>query len=50
MRILLVEDEGKTAAYLSKGLSENGFTVDVARPKAEGDRKSVGRERVFDKV
>lgn len=30
MRILIVEDEDKTAAYLSKGLTENGFTVDIA--------------------
>src|SRR5213593_2048340 len=30
MRILIVEDEKKTAAFLSKGLSEAGFTVDVA--------------------
>ena len=25
MRILIVEDEPKTAAYLRKGLGENGF-------------------------
>ena len=30
MRILIVEDEKKTAAYLKKGLSENGFVVDIA--------------------
>jgi len=30
MRILLVEDEPKTAAYLRQGLSEHGFVVDVA--------------------
>ena len=30
MRILIVEDEPKTAAYLKKGLSENGFIVDNA--------------------
>jgi two-component system copper resistance phosphate regulon response regulator CusR len=29
MRILVVEDEKKTAAYLRKGLTENGFTVDL---------------------
>ncbi len=34
MRILIVEDESKTAAYLKKGLSENGFVVDTA---SEGD-------------
>jgi two-component system copper resistance phosphate regulon response regulator CusR len=30
MKVLIVEDEKKTAAYLRKGLTENGFTVDVA--------------------
>jgi two-component system copper resistance phosphate regulon response regulator CusR len=30
MRILVIEDEAKTAAFLSKGLKENGFSVDIA--------------------
>src|SRR6267142_2560181 len=30
MRILVVEDEKKTAAFLAKGLREAGFDVDVA--------------------
>ncbi len=30
MKILIVEDEAKTGAYLCKGLSENGFLVDQA--------------------
>ncbi|MCA9264631.1 MAG: heavy metal response regulator transcription factor [Planctomycetales bacterium] len=30
MKLLVVEDENKTAAYLRKGLTENGFVVDVA--------------------
>ena len=30
MRILIVEDEVKTGAYLRKGLAENGFVVDLA--------------------
>jgi prepilin-type N-terminal cleavage/methylation domain-containing protein/prepilin-type processing-associated H-X9-DG protein len=34
MRILIVEDEPKTAAYLRRGLGESGFVVDVA---AQGD-------------
>ncbi len=29
MRVLIVEDEIKTAKFLEKGLSENGFTVDM---------------------
>ena len=36
MRILIVEDEAKTAAYLSKGLTEHGYVVDVARNGIEG--------------
>src|SRR5438270_1070680 len=30
MKVLIVEDEKKTAGFLAKGLRENGFTVDVA--------------------
>src|SRR5205823_4392320 len=30
MRILVIEDEKKTAAFLAKGLREAGFAVDVA--------------------
>ena len=30
MRILIVEDERKTAEYLRKGLTESGYVVDVA--------------------
>lgn len=30
MKILVVEDERKTAAFLKKGLEENGFAIDVA--------------------
>jgi two-component system copper resistance phosphate regulon response regulator CusR len=36
MRILLVEDERKTAAYLRQGLSEHGFVVDVADQGNDG--------------
>jgi two-component system, OmpR family, copper resistance phosphate regulon response regulator CusR len=36
MRILLVDDESKTAAYLRKGLAENGFAVDVAHQGDSG--------------
>jgi two-component system copper resistance phosphate regulon response regulator CusR len=31
MKILVVEDEPKTGSYLKQGLSESGFTVDLAR-------------------
>ena len=36
MKILVVEDEVKTGAYLRKGLSENGFVVDLADNGSEG--------------
>jgi two-component system copper resistance phosphate regulon response regulator CusR len=36
MKILIVEDERKTTAYLKRGLEENGFTVDVAHNGGEG--------------
>jgi two-component system copper resistance phosphate regulon response regulator CusR len=36
VRILIVEDEKKSAAYLQKGLRENSFTVDVAEQGDEG--------------
>ena len=36
MRILAIEDEDKTASYLSKGLTEQGFTVDVAANGKDG--------------
>ena len=36
MRILVVEDEKKTAAYMRKGLTENGFIVDVAEEGETG--------------
>ncbi|MGC3873123.1 heavy metal response regulator transcription factor [Halomonas sp. GXIMD04776] len=36
MRILVVEDEAKTADYLRKGLSESGYRVEVARDGLDG--------------
>jgi two-component system copper resistance phosphate regulon response regulator CusR len=36
MRILIVEDEPKTAAYVRKGLSEHAYVVDVADNGIEG--------------
>ncbi|MGI4857066.1 MAG: heavy metal response regulator transcription factor [Janthinobacterium lividum] len=36
MRILVVEDEQKTAAYLKTGLEESGYTVDVANDGVDG--------------
>jgi two-component system copper resistance phosphate regulon response regulator CusR len=36
MRILVIEDELKTAAYLRKGLEESGYAVDVANDGPQG--------------
>ena len=36
MKILIVEDEPKTAAFLRKGLEENGFVVDLAENGEDG--------------
>ena len=46
MRILVIEDEKKTAAFLAKGLREAGFAVDLA-----GDGESgleLARKKKFD--
>ena len=36
MRILLIEDEKKTAAFIRKGLEEEGYAVEVARDGEDG--------------
>ncbi len=36
MRILVIEDEAKLADYVRRGLTESGYTVDVARDGIEG--------------
>ena len=36
MRVLVIEDELKTASYLRKGLGEEGFVVDVANNGTDG--------------
>lgn len=36
MRILVIEDEKKTAAFLAKGLREAGFVIDLARDGETG--------------
>jgi two-component system copper resistance phosphate regulon response regulator CusR len=42
VKILVVEDEPKAAAYLRKGLSENGFVVDVAARGDDGLQRALG--------
>jgi two-component system copper resistance phosphate regulon response regulator CusR len=44
MNLLAIEDEEKTAAYLRKGLSENGFVVDVVSRGDEGLELAQARE------
>jgi two-component system copper resistance phosphate regulon response regulator CusR len=41
MRVLVVEDEPKLASYLQKGLSENGYVVDVANDGIDGAHLAV---------
>ena len=36
MRLLVIEDEPKTMAYLARGLEESGFVVDTARNGVDG--------------
>jgi len=42
MRILVIEDEKKTAAFLAKGLCEAGFVVDLARDGEAGLKRARG--------
>lgn len=44
MKVLIVEDEAKTSDYLSKGLTENGFVVDLARSGVDGLHLAVTGE------
>ncbi len=41
MKILIVEDEAKTGEYLRQGLTEAGFTADLARDGADGLHQAV---------
>ena len=36
MRVLVIEDEVKTAKFLKKGLGESGFVVDIAKDGLDG--------------
>ncbi len=44
MGILIIEDERKTASYLQKGLTENGFRADVAHLGEDGYRLAMAGE------
>ncbi len=44
MKILIVEDEPKTAEYLRQGLSEQGYTVDLAMDGIDGLHLAVHQD------
>ena len=44
MRILIIEDEKKTAAFLNKGLSESGFIVDTEENGEQGLLLTLGKD------
>jgi two-component system copper resistance phosphate regulon response regulator CusR len=44
VRILIVEDEPKTAAYAQKGLTEHGFVVDVAHNGLDGGHMALSSD------
>lgn len=48
MRVLVVDDEPKTAAFLWRGLEENGFVVDVAGRGDDG--LHLARTTAFDLI
>ncbi len=48
MRILVIEDERKLAAYLQQGLSESGYVVDVAYDGIDG--RHLATEGEYDLV
>lgn len=41
LRLLVIEDEAKTAEFLQQGLNENGYVVDVVRDGHEGRRLAL---------
>jgi two-component system, OmpR family, copper resistance phosphate regulon response regulator CusR len=44
MRVLIIEDDRKTADYLQKALTENGFVVDLARDGIDGRHLAIEGE------
>ena len=44
MRILIIEDELKVAAFIRKGLEQEGYAVDVANDGEEGDYQAEAFE------
>jgi two-component system, OmpR family, copper resistance phosphate regulon response regulator CusR len=48
MRILVVDDQAKTAKFLKRGLSEAGFVVDVAANGVDG--LQLAQDLAFDLI
>ncbi len=48
MKVLVVEDERKAAAYLKRGLEENGFVADVADNGEDGTH--LAQTRLYDLI
>lgn len=48
MRILVVEDEPRTADYMHQGLSESGYVVDIARTGSDG--LCLAQEQIYDVI
>jgi two-component system, OmpR family, copper resistance phosphate regulon response regulator CusR len=48
MRVLVIEDEAKTANYLQKGLSEHGFVVDATASGEDGVK--MAKEVKYDMI
>jgi two-component system, OmpR family, copper resistance phosphate regulon response regulator CusR len=44
VRILIIEDEPKAAAYAQKGLTEHGFVVDVAHNGTDGSHLALSSD------
>ncbi len=44
MRILIIEDEHRLALYLQKGLTENGYVVDIATDGIDGKHLAIEGE------
>ncbi len=41
MRVLVIEDEKKLAAFIAKGLTQEGFSVDTAASAAEAEKQTL---------
>src|SRR5262252_5654296 len=44
MKVLIVDDEAKTTEYLHRGLTEQGYTVDVASTGDDGEHLALSQD------